>query len=196
MASASIESDTDQPLELGRHDALARARRAATRPQSSFEVGVLKRVVFLLLGLLPQFAAADARSDLEAAKERWRTASITGYTFEFRDQGDLLIAPACSVDAVRTLVKGGKPILTVVTSGRRSCPTGTVLPASERHRFPRTIEAAFDLVEAFLKQGPGIVRLDARYDGTYGFPVFVRADKPGMSDSDEGFEIVHFSAAH
>jgi hypothetical protein len=68
-----------------------------------------------------------------------------------------------------------------------------VLPASERRNAPRTIEALFAIVERQVKLGPEAVRLEVKYDPSFGFPVHLRAEKIGITDSDEGFEITNFS---
>jgi hypothetical protein len=58
---------------------------------------------------------------------------------------------------------------------------------------PRTIEDLFAVVERVLKLGPEVARVEVKYDQSYGFPVHLRAEKIGISDSDEGFEIEDFS---
>jgi hypothetical protein len=146
-----------------------------------------------LLALTPGVVRADAAGDLSAARDRWKTASITTYSFVYADHGDTMIAPPCNWDVLRTHVKNGRPTLSVVLSGMGLCPIGTVLPASERGNAPRTIESLFAIVDRLVKFGPEAVRLEVKYDPSYGFPVHLRAEKIGMSDSDEGFEITEFS---
>jgi hypothetical protein len=149
-------------------------------------------VALTLLALTPGAVRADAASDLSAARAMWKTASITTYSFVYTDHGDTMIAPPCNWDVLRTHVKNGKPTLSVVLSGMGLCPTGTVLPASERGNAPRTIEALFAIVERLVNFGPEAVRLEVNYDPSYGFPVHLRAEKIGITDSDEGFEITGF----
>jgi Family of unknown function (DUF6174) len=150
-------------------------------------------VTLALLVLTPGAVRADAASNLAAARNVWKAASITTYSFVYTDGGDKMIAPPCNWDVLRTHVKNGKPTLSIVLSGMGLCPTGSVLPASERENAPRTIEALFAIVERLVKLGPEVVRLEVRYDPSYGFPVHLVAEKLGVSDSDEGFEITKFS---
>jgi Family of unknown function (DUF6174) len=160
---------------------------------SPINLGLVRLVVALtLLAVTPAAVRADAASDLSAARTKWKTASIATYTFVYTDRGDTMIAPPCNWDVLRTHVKNGKPTLSVVLEGMGLCPTGSVLPASERANAPRTIEALFAIVERMVNFGPETVRLEVNYDPSYGFPVHLRAEKLGITDSDEGFEITGF----
>jgi len=146
-----------------------------------------------LFALIPSVVGADAASDLPAARAKWKVAAIATYSFVYTDKGDMMIAPPCAWYILRTHVRNGKPSLSVIVGGGGSCPPGTVLPKSERENAPRTIEALFVIVERVLNLGPAIARVEVKYDPKYGFPVHLSAEKIGISDSDEGFEITDFS---
>jgi hypothetical protein len=155
----------------------------------SVRLGIALAMLILTSGIV----RADAASDLSAARAMWKTMSVTTYSFVYTEHGDIMIAPPCNWGVLRTHVKNGRPTLSIVLSGLGLCPTGSVLPASERGSAPRTIEALFAIVERQVKLGPTVVRLEVSYDPSYGLPVHLRAEKLGMSDSDEGFEITDFS---
>jgi hypothetical protein len=149
-------------------------------------------VVLALLALSSSAVHADARSDLSAARDLWKAASIANYTFVYINRDDTLMAPPCNWDVLRTHVRNGKPKLSIVLSGIGRCPPGTVLSASERKNVPRTIEDLFAVVERVLKLGAEIARVEVKYDQSYGFPVHLRAEK-SITDSNEEFEITEFS---
>jgi Family of unknown function (DUF6174) len=156
----------------------------------------LKRlpIVVTVFALSPGVVSADAASDLFAARELWRAASISTYSFVYTSRNAVMIAPPCNWDVLRTRVRKGKATLSVVISGIGICPPGTVLSKSQLEYVSRTFEDLFADVERLLRLGPEVTTLDVKYDPLYGFPVHLRAEKR-LSDSDEGFEITDFSPA-
>jgi hypothetical protein len=74
-------------------------------------------IALILLAMMPGGVHADAASDLSAARDLWHAVAITTYTFVYTDRSDMMIAPPCNWDVLRTHVRNGKPTLSVVLSG-------------------------------------------------------------------------------
>ena len=150
------------------------------------------RAVLWIFILAAKTVLADPSSDFNAAKNRWRSASIANYAFTYIDRSDRLVAPKCNVDLVRTRLKGRNSSRSIVLSGLGECPSGSRLPASKRSDIPRTIDGAFAMVEKFLRFSPSEASVEVIYDPVYGFPSHAYATS-SMTDSDEGFDISDFS---
>ena len=149
-----------------------------------------------LLGLAALVSApsfGDQRDDLSAALARWQAAAIINYSFVYESRDDNIVPRTCFPYAVRTTVRNGTPKISVVVQGRGRCPAGSELPKAERDSMPRTIEKLFASVDRALAWGSEIARVEVRYDAKYGYPVHFSAEKIGITDNDEGFEISKFS---
>lgn len=115
---------------------------------------------------------SDAERELARNRQRWVSAGIHDYEFDFRRS--CYCVPE-STEGVHIVVRND-----VVTSAVRSRDG---LPASSAvSAWPR-VDELFDAVQQLLEEGAE--RLDVTYDPTYGYPRSIVADVILMAVDDE-----------
>ena len=121
---------------------------------------------------------ATARSgderDLLRHRQRWASAGIRDYEFEFR-RG--CFCPTEATEPVRITVRGG--VVASVTRTRDGQPA-----ASNVGPWP-TVDSLFDDVQRRIDQNAE--RLEVEYDATFGYPRSIVVDVMAMMVDDEYF---------
>jgi hypothetical protein len=146
------------------------------------------RTSFLALAVLVSIAAhADGKAELELARAKWAGLSMDSYSFTYLGADDNIVPYPCIPYAVRNVVRKGKPRRSMVLDGSAKCQKGGSVPAY--WHVPRTVEALFSQIERLQSFSSDDVQLQVRYDANSGVPIFMRAYKPHITDSDEGFDV-------
>ena len=122
------------------------------------------RLVFSIDHLVEVDEPDDDSDDLTAARERWEAAGIDDYRY-------LL--------TVHDIVEASLPELYVVTvtGGEK---VAAVEPGDPGLDFPLTIDGLFDLAEEKAESGAVV---DALYDQSLGYPVFLAMRDPGSTQT-------------
>lgn len=149
-------------------------------------------LAFALTVALPASVDADPLADFEAARAKWRAAGLKNYSFIYEWAGAVVVAPDCAGARIRAVVRNGVGWVPVVISGNRRCPAGTRGEKAIGLEVPRTIDAAFEEIEAELKRAE-LTRVKATYDPELGIPLRYLAESLVMTDSDGGFRISAFA---
>lgn len=170
-------------------------RRTKTHAREGRRWASLMRVFALGLVLCIAFhslASADPASEFEAARERWRSARLTSYSFIYEWAGGVVIAPRCADARIRVVVRNGVSAPPVVARGNSKCPRGTRGENAIGFAVPATIDAAFAEMRRYIREPPTPARVVATYDPTLGVPLTYYAEKLEILDNDEGFRISSF----
>lgn len=170
-------------------------RRAKTHTRDGRRRASLMRIFALSLVLCTAFhslASADSASEFEAAREKWRYADLTSYSFIYEWGRGVVIAPRCADAKIRVVVRNGASAPPVVARGNSKCPRGTRGENAIGFAVPATIDAAFAEMRRYIHEPPTPVRIVATYDPTSGVPLTYYAEKLEISDNDEGFRISSF----
>jgi len=144
---------------------------------------------------LGQAAAADYKSDYDAALAKWEAAGVRSYAFTYQWHGAVVIAPACADAIIRVRVKNGAAGDPTVVRGNSRCPRGTRGARAIGLPVPATIDDAFREMRRYIVSPPTAVRITAEYDETYGIPKTYFVEKLEIEDNDEGFRITSFEVA-
>ncbi len=139
----------------------------------------------ILLASLAGCGSLTGPSDadrLEEARARWARTAPASYRFEF--------TPECFCGGggvrVQVTVSGG-----VVTEARY-VSTGALVDSPERDQIP-TIPDLFDVIADAIDRRA--VRIEATYDGTWGFPARVAIDySANVVDEEYGFTVAAFAS--
>lgn len=142
-------------------------------------VGVLLCAV---LGGCELFTGPDAPDRLEEARALWARVGPQDYTFDFTPQ---CFCPLGG-QRVRVTVDDG------LVTGARMASDDSPLSASELSSI-LTVPELFDLIEDAIDRDAD--RIEASYDGTYGYPVAVAIDYVRNAiDEEYGFTITGFAS--
>ena len=117
-------------------------------------------------------ARSDAELELARNRQRWASAGVHDYEFDFRR---MCFCVPEATDEVHIVVR--QDVVTSVVRTRDGQPASTAVTA-----WPRVDELFAD-VRQRLDQG--VDRLDVRYDPTYGYPRSVVVDIALMAADDE-----------
>jgi hypothetical protein len=140
-------------------------------------------------------AVADQKGEYDAALAKWQTADVRNYTFTYRWDGAVVVAPACADATIRVKVQNGVGGAPTVVRGNGRCPRGTRGAKSIGFPVPTTIDEAFREVLRYIADPPTPVRITVSYDESYGLPKSYFVEKIQISDNDEGFKITSFKVA-
>jgi hypothetical protein len=143
---------------------------------------LLSLATTLLLGGCALFTGPDEPTRLEEARALWDQVGPRDYTFEF--------TPDCFC------ALGGQRIRVTVDDGAvttaRMISTDAPVEAYLFATIP-TVPELFDLIQQALDRNA--YRIEASYDGTYGYPVRVAIDyERNTIDEEYGFTITGFAS--
>ena len=123
----------------------------------------------------------DVRRDLIRARAQWNVNGVRDYEVIART----LCFCGYGGERARVVVRNGQVTSVVILS------TGRLLTATESVQY-RPVEDLFDMIEAAERAGAH--RIEARYDGHYGYPtVFFIDYNENTADEEFGYEILSFS---
>lgn len=142
---------------------LHRVRRSA---------GILLLAVVAACSITTETARSDAELELARNRQRWASANIRDYEFDFRRS---CYCPSEVTERVRIVVRNDAIVSVVRT--RDGQPASTSVGA-----WPR-VDELFEDVRTRLDQDAA--RLDVQYDPTYGYPRSIVADVILLAVDDE-----------
>lgn len=123
----------------------------------------------------------DVVRELVRARALWNVNGASDYEVIART----LCFCAYGGERARVVVRGGQVTSVVILS------TGRSLSPQEAIQY-RPIEELFDMIEA--AERAGAYRIDARYDGHYGYPTSFFIDySANAADEEFGYEILSFT---
>ena len=114
----------------------------------------------------------EQSSDLARNRQRWATAQLHDYEFDYRL---LCFCAPDATEAVHVVVRAD--VIVSVVRKRDGLPAATVYGGGPR------VDELFAAVQRAIDQHPA--RLDVTYDATYGYPTSIIVDVELMAVDDE-----------